>query len=356
MFVAVGDKNGFVVNKEVSMDTAQMMELSPVAPIDAMMREQLLDRQALLRDAQFSSAFDTDLSRLLSEVDAALVRLDKGTYGICEECHDAIEPDRLIADPLIKLCLGDLTQKQLDAIQDDLQLASEIQKRLLPKSNFSSEFWQADFAYHPAGVVSGDYVDLIPHDGELYFILGDVSGKGMAASMLMSNLHAMFHALVPLGLELCEMMTRANRLFAESTLANHYATLVVGKINANGEVEMCNAGHLPPIVVGGEKSIELGSSGLPLGMFSDSSFISSGVRLNPGETLLLFTDGVTEANDLEETEFGTDRLRESINGSATGHPTELLQTCVNAVAAFRNGAARNDDMTMLALKFTGAVN
>jgi sigma-B regulation protein RsbU (phosphoserine phosphatase) len=88
-------------------------------------------------------------------------------------------------------------------------------------------------------------------------------------------------------------------------------------------------------------------------MFSDSSFISSGVRLNPGETLLLFTDGVTEANDSEGAEFGTDRLRESINGSAVGHPTELLQTCVSAVAAFRNGAERNDDMTMLALKFTG---
>jgi len=262
----------------------------------------------------------------------------------------------LIADPLIKLCLGDLTQKQLDAIQEDLQLAAEIQKRLLPKSNFSSEFLDADFAYQPAGIVSGDYVDLIPHDGELYFILGDVSGKGMAASILMSNLHAMFHVLVPLGLPVCDLVERANRLFAESTLANQYATLVVGKINANGEVEMCNAGHLPPIIVGGEKSVELGASGLPLGMFSDSSFISSGVRLNPGETLLLFTDGVTEANDNDGTEFGTDRLRESINGSAVGNPTDLLQTCVNAVAAFRNGAARNDDVTMLALKFTGAGN
>jgi len=113
---------------------------------------------------------------------------------------------------------------------------------------------------------------------------------------------------------------------------------------------------LPPIIVGGEKSIELGASGLPLGMFCDSSFVSSGVLLAPGETLLLFTDGVTEANDAEGSEFGTERLRASINGSAAGHPTELLQTCVNAVAAFRNGTARNDDLTMLALKYTGASN
>lgn len=338
------------------MDTAQVREPMVGAPVDSMLYEQLLDRQQRLRDAQFANLVAADVTRLLSEVDAALARFGKGTYGICEECHDPIEPERLLADPLIRLCLGDVTQKELDAIQNDLQLAAEIQKALLPQPNLSGDFWHVDFAYHPAGVVSGDYVDVIQQNGELYFILGDVSGKGMAASILMSNLHAMFRVLIPLGLELCDLMSRANRIFAESTLANQYATLILGKINRNGEVEMCNAGHLPPIIVGGEQSVELDSTGLPLGMFSDSSFISSGVRLAPGETLLLFTDGVTEANAADGSEFGTERLRASINGSAHGHPTELLQTCVNAVAAFRNGVARNDDLTMLALKFTGANN
>src|SRR5687768_9406707 len=139
--------------KESSMDT--VMEMGSVAPLDAMLREQLLDRQMRLREVRSETALDPDVSRLLSEVDAALRRFDKGTYGICEECHDAIEPERLVADPLIRLCLGDLTQKQLDVIQDDLQLAAEIQRRLLPQSNLASDFWQVDFAYHPAGVVSG---------------------------------------------------------------------------------------------------------------------------------------------------------------------------------------------------------
>jgi phosphoserine phosphatase RsbU/P len=336
------------------MEAAQVREPMLGAPVDSMLYEQLLDRRTKLEEARSQNLFDVDVSRLLGEVDAALLRFGKGTYGICEQCHDPIEPERLVADPLIRLCLGDITQKQLDDMQRDLELAAEIQKGLLPKANFSTDSWEVDFAYHPAGVVSGDYVDIMEHDDEIYFILGDVSGKGMAASILMSNLHAMFHALVPLKLELCDLMSRANRLFAESTLANQYATLIAGKINASGEVEMCNAGHLPPIIVGDEKSIEIGSSGLPLGMFSDSSFISSGVKLAAGETLLLFTDGVTEANDLTGAEFGTERLRASINGSAAGHPTEILQTCINAVAEFRNGAVRNDDLTMLALKYTGA--
>ena len=338
------------------MDAAQAREPMVGAPIDAMLYEQLLDRQQRLRDAEFEQLLAADVTRLLSEVDAALERYRHGTFGLCEECHDPIEPERLVANPLLRLCLGDLTQKQLNDMQRDLELASEIQKGLLPKSGFSSGTWQVDFAYQPAGIVSGDYVDFIEQDGDLFFILGDVSGKGMAASILMSNLHAMFHALIPLGLELCDLMSRANRLFAESTLANQYATLIVGKINQQGEVEMCNAGHLPPMIVGGDKSFEMEPSGLPLGLFCDSNFISSGVKLEPGETLLLFTDGVTEANDADGTEYGTERLRTSINGSSFGHPTEILQTCVDSVAAFRGRADRNDDLTMLALKYTGAAN
>jgi sigma-B regulation protein RsbU (phosphoserine phosphatase) len=260
----------------------------------------------------------------------------------------------LIADPLVRLCLGDLTQKELDRIQDDLQLAAEIQKGLLPKAAIAGDFWSVDYAYQPAGVVSGDYVDVIEQNGDVYFILGDVSGKGMAASILMSNLHAMFRALIPLDLELCDLVKRANSLFCESTLANQYATLICGKLNTRGELEFCNAGHLPPVIVGRSGTVQLDSGGLPLGMFCDSSFVSSGARLDPGETLLLFSDGVTEANNEAEEEFGIARLIDSIASRAATEPTELLATSVAAVSGFRGSAVRNDDLTMLALKYTGS--
>lgn len=335
------------------MEGMQLSYVPAGAEFDAVLREQLLERREKLQEARPLAGQDPDLARLLNEVDAALERFQKGTYGLCEECHDPIETDRLVADPLVRFCLGDLTQKQLDAMQQDMQLAAEIQRALLPGGQLSCDLWEVDLSYHPAGIVSGDYVDVLRHNGELYFILGDVSGKGMAASILMSNLHAMFRALIPVEPELCDLMARANRMFCESTLANHYATLIVGRMNAAGEVEMCNAGHLPPMIAGGGRSVELDSTGLPLGMFCDSSFVSSGVKLQPGETLLLFTDGVTEALSTEGAEFGSDRLRSSIDGVSQGGPTQLLQACVNAVSAFRNGAERNDDMTMLAIKFVG---
>ena len=165
------------------MDSVQAV-LAPAATaeLDGMLRDELLNRRGRLEIAKSQNGFDP-----------ALQRFENGTFGLCEECHDPIEPERLLADPLMRVCLGDLTTKQRQALEDDLELASEIQNGLLPRPQAEADTWKVDFVYEPAGIVSGDYVDVIRHDGELYFILGDVSGKGMAASLLMSNLHAMFH-------------------------------------------------------------------------------------------------------------------------------------------------------------------
>lgn len=338
------------------MDGTQVSMAPAGVEFDTVLHEQLVDRRERLEIAKSRNGFDPDFSRLLGEVDAALMRFEKGTYGLCETCHDPIEPERLFADPLMRVCLGDLTDKQRQALENDLELASTIQNALLPKTDLGSEFWQVDFHYQPAGIVSGDYCDVIAHDGELYFILGDVSGKGMAASLLMSNLHAMFHSLVPLGLPLHELMGRANCLFCESTLSNQYATLVFGKINKKGEVEIYNAGHLPPIIVKNGENVTLDAAGLPLGLFCDSNFAAHCFRLDAGETLLLYTDGVTEANDHAEQEFGVERLLESVNGSYAGGPSGLVRSCVSAVDEFRGSALRNDDLTILAVKFAGVSN
>src|SRR5262249_61593763 len=109
---------------------------------------------------------------------------------------------------------------------------------------------KTSFHYDPAGLVSGDYCDLL-HDGKhLYFMVGDVSGKGVAASMLMANLHAMFRVLVPTGLPLAQLVERANHIFSGSTLPTQYATLIVGRADEYGNVEICNGGHVYPQRVG----------------------------------------------------------------------------------------------------------
>jgi len=172
---------------------------------DQFLRTQLEQRRQRLETGIALSPENSPLVRLLEEVDSALARMEKGTYGLCETCHDAVERHRLIADPLIRYCLDHLTAEQQRALEQDLELAARIQRALLPRQDLRVGNWQVHYHYEPAGPVSGDYCDLIHSDGEagdLLFLLGDVSGKGVAASMLMSQLHAMFRSLASVGLPL----------------------------------------------------------------------------------------------------------------------------------------------------------
>jgi sigma-B regulation protein RsbU (phosphoserine phosphatase) len=304
-----------------------------------------------LREVSLENGSTSDFARFIQEVDAAIAKFEEGTYGICEECHEAITVDVILADPLARICLDELTGKQRSALEDDLQFAAQIQRGLLPDRDIEYGRWRVDYVYEPVQLISGDYCDVIVDGDDLYFILGDVSGHGMAASLLMSNLHAIFHSLVPLNLELSELMTRANRLLMRSSLANQFATLVVGKASADGEIETVNAGHLPPLLIKNGVKGELDLAGLPLGMFNDAEFRSQKVRLSGGDSLLLFTDGVTETINGDGDEFGTARLCEAINGFDFGHPRDLIARCTGELTTFRGAAERNDDLTMLALTF-----
>ena len=329
------------------MDSAHAVAPAAAVEMDEMLRHELLNRRERLETARTLS-FDPSFSQLLSEVDAALARFDNGTFGLCEECHDPIEPERLLADPLMRVCLGDLNERQLRSLENDLELASEIQKALLPRKDIAHDTWKVDYAYEPANIVSGDYCDFVYENGSLHFVLGDVSGKGMAASLLMSNLHAMFHTMIPLGLPITEVMARANSIFCESTLANQYATLVYGKLDRSGNVEITNAGHLPPVVIKNGVKGELDFAGLPLGMFSDTNFETSTVKLNSGDALVLFTDGVTETLDDDGQEFGSQRLFDALN--CIEHQ-RLIPNCLEQIDAFRGNAERHDDLTMLAIAY-----
>ena len=321
---------------------------------DKFMRQQLLDRRRRLEDATVEPDRAPYVHRLLEQVDAALERLDDGSYGICESCHDTIERDRLIADPLVRVCLDHLTRQERSALEQDLELAALVQRGLLPPQNLTCAGWQVAYHYEPAGVVSGDYCDVVDAGASgLYFMLGDVSGKGVAASMLMAQLHAMFRTLISVGLSLKDMLGHASRVFSESTLPTHYATLVCGRAEPNGRVELCNAGHPPPLVVSDGAVVAFETSGLPVGLFRDEEFLVGELQLGPCQSILLYSDGVSEALDGSGAEYGTDRMRKLIGERCATGPAALIAACREDLGAFRNGARRMDDVTMLALGRVG---
>ncbi len=321
--------------------------------IETHLRSQLLDRQKRLQSAVAGGMEAAHLSSLLRDVDQALERMKDGTYGQCDVCHDSVEQDRLLADPLCRNCLDHLTEAQRKALEDDLDLAYQIQSALLPKKELAVNGWRVVHHYEPAGPVSGDYCDLIePPDqpGSVYFLVGDVSGKGVAASILMSHLHAIFRSLVMTNLPVDQLTERANHLFAGGTLPTHFATLVCGKATGSGEVEICNAGHCPPLLIQGKNVMRIPATGLPIGLFTQTQYSLTKVTLSPGDLLLLYTDGLTESRNPSNVEYGEDRLMSFVGHQRSFAPKDMVAACLHDLATFRYGAPRLDDLTVMAVQ------
>jgi sigma-B regulation protein RsbU (phosphoserine phosphatase) len=318
--------------------------------IDGFMRQQLLDRRHKLEHAVMDSDHTAGLHSLIEEVDAALGRMETGSYGICEYCHEPVETDRLIANPLIRFCLDHLNRRERDALERDLELAAEVQKALLPPQDLMCCGWHIAYHYEPVGLVSGDYCDVVEAgDTGFYFMVGDVSGKGVAASMLMAHLHAMFRTLISVGVPLKAMLGHASRVFCESTLPTQYATLVCGRAESNGRVEICNAGHPPPLLVRHDNVISVEASGLPVGLFCGEEFSATEFWLDSCQSMVIYSDGLSEATDVAGTQYGADRLKQLVSNNCAMSPSELVAACKDDLTTFCHGTQKADDMTLLVL-------
>jgi sigma-B regulation protein RsbU (phosphoserine phosphatase) len=313
-------------------------------------RDGLIVRRRRLEKAIASAPGNQRLEGLLQEVESALERFDKGTYGLCDVCHEPIEPERLAADPTVCICLDHLSTDEQRALEDDLAVASQIQRGLLPEQEKRVMGWETAYYYEPAGLVSGDYCDLLSHGGSFYFTVGDVSGKGVSAAMLMTHLHTTLRTLVFQSLPLEKIMEQASRMFCESSLPSHFATLALGRANADGDIDLCMAGHVPALIAHGPRVRRIDATDLPLGMFCHGHFSVTKVHLDTGQSVLLYTDGLSESLDPSGTEYGIDRLQSVFKATSHLPPQEIVTACLADLESFRSGTARFDDLTLMVLR------
>jgi sigma-B regulation protein RsbU (phosphoserine phosphatase) len=317
------------------------------------LRSELINWRERLESASTAEQ-NFELNGLLREVRSAIERLGAPeSYGICQVCHDLIGQAAMNADPLARNCLSCLTPEQLSELDDDLGRAWLIQGESLPKQNFKFNGWEVSYHYEPAGTLSGDYCDLVSTDsGDLYFLIGDVAGKGVAASLLMNRLHAIFRSLITSQLPVNELVERANHLFADTTMRPYYATLVCGKASVHGEVEVCNAGHCPPLVLHDGTVSPIAATGLPVGMFCQENYETVRFNLNKGDRLLLYTDGLSEARDVANEEYGG-RLHGFVSQCNDFAAAKLVNHLIEDMRQFSMGTSVNDDLTVMAIEMVG---
>ncbi len=321
--------------------------------IEVMFAERLSDRKRRLEEAVYRSNSPEDVRQLLQEVDRALDKIGKGTYGLCETCKEPIETDRLNMDPLVRYCIDHLSSSEQRALEHDISTARDIQVGLLPRKSITLPGWQSAYHYEPLGPVSGDYCDIILNEtrpNSFFFIVGDVTGKGIAASILMSQLHATFRTLAQTGIPLGEIMQRANRIFCEASLVTHFATLVCGLADKNGNVEISNAGHCLPVVVKSDAIDTIPSSGLPLGISCDVKYKSSMLELVHGDRIVVYTDGLSEAADESGELYSEERLKSLLKTTESSAASDLLAASLKDLGRFIGNSKRSDDLTILVLQ------
>jgi sigma-B regulation protein RsbU (phosphoserine phosphatase) len=238
-------------------------------------------------------------------------------------------------------------------MERDLEQAAIIQRGLLPEA--PPRLPAVSLAGHNAScrTVGGDYYDFLPYaDGRVGLVLGDVSGKGIPAAILMASLQARVHLLAEEPANLAQMMGRLNRILAGHCPSNRFVSLFFCILDpASGAIDYCNAGHNPPLLLRRSGQVErLTGSGPVLGILPDVPFTQRSAMMDPGDLLLLFSDGVTEAVNPSTEEFGEERLVRELIASGDADPRDVIDRILLALGAWAAGAPPADDVTLLAAR------
>jgi phosphoserine phosphatase RsbU/P len=229
--------------------------------------------------------------------------------------------------------------------RQELAIAAEIQQRLMTVTVPEVPFAKVNAVSYACKDIGGDFFDLVYTERGLSLVVADVSGKGVSAAVVASILQGMLYSQLARDSSLPEMIAAVNRFLCEKVGGQKYATLVVARISKNGELELINCGHVPPLLVSGSKIQKLEEGNLPVGLVPMVEFHASKLQLGPDDRLLLVTDGVTEAEDASGEFFGNERLERCC---AKG-----LVAIEQEVTTFRGDTALTDDFTITELIFRG---
>src|SRR5262245_19106393 len=196
-------------------------------------------------------------------------------------------------------------------IEHELKIAAEIQKALLPEGRHAGPFFDSAGMSVQARSIGGDFFDMQDMaDGQFGFLVGDVAGKGPAAALLTSKILGIFSAFVSVGDSPEQTVDHINKVLTRRAIDARYATLLYGQLSAGGKLMFCNAGHNPPLVYGADGLRRIESGGMPVGLFEIAPYTCDTIQMKPGDFMVLYSDGVTEAHNVAGEEFGEARMVE----------------------------------------------
>jgi sigma-B regulation protein RsbU (phosphoserine phosphatase) len=263
---------------------------------------------------------------------------------LATEAAIAIENARLYREALEKAKL-----------EQEMRIAADIQQALMPKPTYEGAFFDAAGSTVPSRSIGGDFFDCIDlPDGGFGFAVADVAGKGPPAALLSAMLQGIVAAQITSTDGPAAMLTRVNQAMIRRAVAARFATMFYGMLQPDGRLVFCNAGHNPPMLIkaNGEPG-RLERGGFPLGLFDELSLEEGSAVLEPGDIIVVFSDGVSEAFNVSGEEFGDARITETTLVHRGGQARDVLAALLASVRTFAVGAPQSDDITALVVRYSG---
>ncbi|NWG05904.1 MAG: SpoIIE family protein phosphatase [Chloroflexi bacterium] len=293
----------------------------------------------------------------LHVLETSIEKLGSETLGLCEICHGYVDASRLEMDYTASVCLDHYSEAERRRLESELELSQIVQRALLPQRAPAIPGVEIAAFSRPAEIIGGDYFDFIQfRDGAHGLVIADVSGHGVSAGMLMSSLQTAIRTMAPDTDSPAEILERINRFYIHNINFTTFVTVFLARFDPVAlEITYVNAGHNPPAVHRRDsnevKWLMPTAPAIGLAEFFRPRIES--VALSKGDSLLLYTDGITEVLNGGMEQFGQDRLGELILQSADLRASDMLQTVLQRASAFGDNKALADDVTMVALRIAG---
>jgi sigma-B regulation protein RsbU (phosphoserine phosphatase) len=245
--------------------------------------------------------------------------------------------------------LWDFSRFVLQRVERELNDAAEVQRLLLPPGGLTGDGFEVAASSIPARTIGGDFFDYFEAPGGGFaFALGDISGKGPSAALLASSVLAIL-ATGPHTANPGVALDAANRAMLRRAVPGKFATVVFASLSKDGRLTYSNAGHNPPLLLGRNGPQWLKTGGMFVGMFEQAQFEEETLQLEAGDRLVVFSDGITEARNTADVEFGEERLLSCVEANRTQAPPELVKSILETVRQFSIGTRQGDDLTVLVL-------
>jgi len=243
-------------------------------------------------------------------------------------------------------------ERERQRLEQELSIAREIQQALLPHGLHDLPYLAVTGAHYPCHEVGGDYFDVVPVDDDrTAFLIADVSGKGLGAALVTTMLQGALSGIAT-GADPVKVFSQINRLLCRHSQVGRYATMFLGLIARDGKFEYIKAGHPSPLLLRNGQITDLYSEGsLPVGLIPEAEYTASFMQLNPEDTLILYSDGVTEAEDTNRGLFEVSGLSQALTGKHDTSVEKLQESILESVREFSRGASQSDDITLLVVRY-----